>query len=96
MRRSCLKAFGQGVCESSPGGIAFMFPDPSQYERRTCPECGFDEMQIDPHDASILFCPACWNAKARLVWLPRFELDIQTVSFESTGSRRAAFPPRPA
>jgi Zn-finger nucleic acid-binding protein len=72
-----------------------MFPDPSQYERRTCPECGFDEMQVDPHDASILFCPACWNAKARLVWLPRFELDIQTVSVESSGKPTSCLPAPP-
>ena len=67
----------------------------SQYERRTCPECGFDEMKVDSCDASVLFCYACWNVKAHLVCLPRFELDIQTASVESPGSQRAAFPPRP-
>ena len=51
----------------------------TQYEKRTCPECGYDEMQVDSHDASVLFCRACWNATASLVRLPRFELDIQAV-----------------
>ena len=33
-----------------------MTTDP-QYERRPCPECGFDEMQVNPHDASVLSAP---------------------------------------
>ena len=51
-----------------------------QYVKRTCPECGVDEMQIYPYDASVLFCPYCWNATASLVTLPRFERDIQSAA----------------
>ena len=52
-----------------------------QYVKRTCPECGVDEMQIYPYDASVLFPaltvgmlqPAWW-------WLPRFERDVESAS----------------
>jgi hypothetical protein len=51
-------------------------PFEPRYVKRTCPECHYDEMQIDSHNASVLFCPRCWNTSAHLVQIPRFELDL--------------------
>jgi hypothetical protein len=42
-------------------GSQTSYEDRFKYERRTCPECGFDEMKVDSCDASVLCCR--WNVK---------------------------------